>query len=157
MDDEPQTIVHGAAGWRKGCKCFTCRRAHADDMKQYRKRRATAGGPLTGPDSPKVKLPPGAGTVEIRVRTQYAALNLDDSPEAQTLMDLAFLQAALIDSIPGNGKWHLLATAQKALLDLNDRLVKLGKPAAGKTGAEPLSGDEVEDLVASLGQQPRPS
>lgn len=152
MSDEPLPgVTHGRNGYKKGCRCFECRRGHADELRGYRKRKDAAGSHPAG--QRRLMIPEGAGTMECRVRTQYHALNLS-GPEADTLMDLGYMQAKLIDTIQDSGKWHLLPTAQKSLLDINDRLVKLANPVA-KPG--PIPESEVDDFVAGLRKQPRPS
>lgn len=142
---------HGQTGYKKGCRCFTCRREHNEELKRYREKKAMTDHP-TG--RKRLVLPDGCGAMEVRVRTLYHELGVKGA-EAATLMDIGILQAKLIDSIQDNGKWHLLAIAQKSLLDINDRLVKLAKPAGAQDG--PLKEDELDGFLAGLTQQPRPS
>lgn len=153
-DPLPGIKTHGVPGWKQGCRCFECRRAHNEDMRQYRARvKANGGNPPARKKT--VRVPAGAGVVETRIRNQFGQMGLEGNLEAQTLMDLAYINARLIDDIEDSGRWHLLSTAQKVLLDVMDRLRKLQAP--GAAGGSAGAGDEpegVDDFVAGLSKQP---
>lgn len=44
IDRETKGQRHGVPGYRRGCRCHTCKRAKADEMNSYRARKATAKG-----------------------------------------------------------------------------------------------------------------
>jgi hypothetical protein len=145
-------MKHGSYGYKKGCRCFVCRQKHSEALKRYRDKKAKQEHPSMGKH---LTLPDGCGSVELRVRTQYHALGLSGD-EAKVLMDLGILQAKLIDSIPDSGKWHLLGSAQKSLLDINDRLMKLRTPKGlDDDEVGPISDGGLDAFLARLGSEPR--
>lgn len=131
-------IAHGASGYKKGCRCLTCRSGHREEQARYnanrRKRENQAAAPKVGA---------AAGNVERAVVDQIEALKVSGA-EADMLVTLAQSNARNIDVIVKQGKTHLMSSAQKNLLDVMDRLKGLSKQAQ----AEP--GDDEFDL-SSLG------
>lgn len=133
--------THGRSGYKRGCRCFICRRAHADEQNEYNeKQRRKADRTLS--------VKPGAepGAVEKSVVARINDLKLRGT-EAEMLTALAHATARGIDAIIRDQRTHLLASAQRNLLEAMDRLAGLGKAPASAAG-----GTEVEDdFLGSLG------
>lgn len=120
---------HGASGYKRGCRCFTCRRGHSDAMNRQRERRKVREGQ---------KLAPKPGQDAGRVETTTMALIEDlelTGTTADMLIALAQTNARFIDTINKEGRLHLMSGAQRNLLETMDRLAAL----------KPRKGDEDED------------
>jgi hypothetical protein len=120
-------------------------------MNKYRDKRRRNGGDPLGAPVKRVVIPPGVVEVERRLRIKIGALGLT-TDEAKTLEELALMNARLLDQIPVNGRWHLMGTAQRLLLDAMDRLTAAG---GGKQARSPEG--ELDDFVDGLEAPGRPS
>lgn len=125
--------THGAVGYDKGCGCDKCKRGQSARVKRYRDRKA-AGTVGTGP-----RIPTEAGKFERGVRAMVADIGATGT-EAQLLVDMMIFNAQLLDSIPGNGRWHLAQSAQKAIRELREELHKLGDSKPTPSAAGDLEG-----------------
>lgn len=132
--------THGASGYKHGCRCFTCRRGHADAQTAYLRKKADR----------TLSVKPGAlaGAVEKSVVARINDLKLRGT-EADMLMQLATATARGIDGLIAEGRMHLLSSSQKNLLEAMDRLAALGVPAQRQ--AEPGNGGEDDEFLNSLG------
>lgn len=134
--------VHGARGYDLGCGCDKCKRGQAARVKRYRDRKA-AGTVGTN----VIRLPASAGKFERGVLAMVHEMSAT-GPEAQLLIDMLVFNAQLLDSIPGNGRWHLANNAQKAIRDLTAELHKL---AGGKPDPTPAS--DLDGFLNGLAKQ----
>lgn len=126
--------THGARGYDLGCGCPKCKRGQADRVKRYRDRKAAG---TVGDGAPR--LPASAGKFERGVHAMVKDINAQGN-EAQLLVDMMVFNAQLLDSIPGNGRWHLAQSAQKAIRELREELHKLAGDKPGPTPADDLDG-----------------
>ena len=133
---------HGARGYDLGCGCDKCKRGQAARVKRYRDRKA-AGTVGTN----VIRLPESAGKFERGVRTMVHEIGAS-GPEAELLIDMMVFNAQLLDSIPGNGRWHLANNAQKTIRDLTAELHKL---AGGKP--EPTAANDLDGFLNGLAKQ----
>lgn len=150
-DDPIPGIVHGEKGYKKGCRCFTCRRGHAAALEEYRSRRRANGGKKLSDVPPEDRPPSTGGRVERRVRDRITALGLK-TEEAAMFEELALMTAQMIDKIPEDGRWHLLGSAQQRLLDVMDRLTV----AAGVKQVRKVGDDEEDDFLDGLRKPGQP-
>lgn len=148
----PREITdHGLSGYRRGCKCSTCRAAHAKAVREWRARKKAeqapkpaverpmpeplASAPALDPDAP-------AGRLE-----QLLALDLaqgGDKTHRGFLSGLALYNARLLDQLPGLDRLDLISSVQSRTLDILARLAPPGKSDGG------LSDDALEKFMAGL-------
>jgi hypothetical protein len=94
-----------------------------------------------------IRLPETAGKFERGVHAMVHDIGAT-GPEAELLIDMMVFNAQLLDSIPGNGRWHLANNAQKTIRDLTAELHKL---AGGK--AEPSAASDLDGFLNGLAKQ----
>ena len=142
---------HGAAGYRKGCKCSTCRAGHAEDARRYRARRK-AGEParVVEPPAPLISVPQpapsaAAGPVQRALEAELRRL-IGEPPWKNTLSALAVLNARLIDQAPALVRLDLVSPLQFRMLDVLDRL----RAISAAPGKPRSTGDEAAAFLASL-------
>lgn len=125
--------VHGARGYDLGCGCYKCKAGQNARLKRYRDRKAA--GIVGTPTDNVVTFPQSAGQFERAVIATIHEIGAEGA-EAELLTDMMVFNAKLLDSIPGNGRWHLANNAQKTIRELTNELHKLagGKPSPTPEG-----------------------
>lgn len=136
-DPKPEIKTHGIRGYALGCRCFVCRRSHANRKANERARQRERG--KEQPDTANVK----EGRMELLCQTELMGLGyLTDEAESQA--HIALITAKLIDKIEREGTWHLLNATTKRYTEVMD---KLRSTISHKSGGE----DDGDDLLGSLG------
>lgn len=129
---------HGSEyGYSKGCGCDACTEANTE-----KKRKRTLA--RTGREPVRA-----VGKFERGARALIAEIGAKGA-EAELLADMMVFNAQILDSIPGNGRYHLANSAQKAMHECREELHKLAggvKPA----GSDPVS--DLEGFLSGLTQQ----
>jgi hypothetical protein len=122
---------HGLSGYRKGCKCETCRRGKREAMREYRARKKREAAAVAGeteavaetardldPLAPVPALDPhaAAGTIE-----QALAQDLDElsgePPWKRTLSAVARLNARMLDQAPRIDRLDLVSPIELRLVE----------------------------------------
>jgi hypothetical protein len=152
-------ITHGAAGYRRGCKCAECRGAHAKaerDRRLARKtqaaREAKIADAIEGWEEPRPPLQSVPDAAEI-LKTEKAdgieaALNVDlghlvgEPPWIATLKALALMNARYLDHMAELDRLDLSSPIQLRLLEQLTRLRASSASAGGLVGGvEAMLGD----------------
>lgn len=150
-------LKHGATGYRRGCRCDTCRDGQRE--KQAARRRQGGSGAVSGspgpvvPSGPVVAVP---GPLETKIAAEIAEL-AGQSPwtrECARLEEQATVAARIVDQCMSDGRLHLTTAQHKvirdALADLKLILAPVREPGRrdGRT-AEQIEADEfVNGLTA---------
>ncbi|WP_159702453.1 hypothetical protein [Arthrobacter sp. 18067] len=147
---EPAIIKHGdkpgLTGYRKGCRCGTCRQAKSDDNAAYRAAKllreagdtAAAQGLLQDalPELPRSAMAIAwnapAGPIESTLAGELDDL-IGEPPFKKTLLVLAKYNARVLDQIPQLERPDLISGMQSRLFNVFDRLRRVeqapGAPA----------------------------
>lgn len=129
--DEPRQ-VHGLSGYRRGCRCETCRRAKREYMRDYRARKkedaevvaevvreVAALDPLR--PVPSIDMQSKPGRVERALRKDLEHL-VGEPPWKRTLSKMALLNARLLDQVPAIDRLDLISPIQLRTLEVLNRL-----------------------------------
>ena len=148
--------AHGMSGYRKGCRCETCRRAKRDYMRAYRAskkedaevvaevvREVTALDPLA--PVPSIDLTSAPGRVEQALRKDLKAL-VGEPPWRRTLSKIALLNARILDQVPRIDRLDLVSPLELRTLEVLNRL-----------RAVSAGGSVAEDAAAMLAAMDRTS
>lgn len=147
--------AHGMSGYRKGCRCETCRRAKREYMRDYRARqrrdadevaevvRETAAlDPLAPVPSIDMKAAPGA--VERALCEDLERLT-GEPPWKRTLSRIAMLNARLLDQAPIVDRLDLISPIQLRTLEVLNRLRAVSAGSSVADDAAALLRDMAEE------------
>lgn len=131
MSDE-QASKHGLSGYRRGCKCETCRAAKREYMRTWRARRRTETAAVEQETKaiaaldplqpvPSLDLDAAPGVVESALRKDIKALT-GEPPWKRTLAKIALLNARLLDQAPRIDRLDLISPIELRTLEVLNRL-----------------------------------
>lgn len=160
-------LQHGISGYRRGCRCETCRAGKRESMRAYRARRRqreaaaaapaelAAPAPLSPPliSSPAIDLQAMAGTIE-------SAFEADLTDEAEdvlwpkTLIAMARLNARVMDQVARHERLDLIPSVQLRTLEILNRLayIKLGQKTPGGSPSPSSVGVDAEALLRQIAE-----
>ncbi len=140
--------AHGMSGYRKGCRCETCRRAKRDYMRDYRARKnedaevvaevvreVAALDPLA--PVPSIDLTSKAGRVERALRKDLGEL-VGEPPWRRTLSKIALLNARILDQVPRIDRLDLVSPLELRTLEVLNRLRAVSAGGSVADGAEAM-------------------
>jgi len=161
-----EVTLHGRSGYRKGCKCGTCRGAHADYMSTWRARRreraiasalADAEPLVDRPVSPPVAPVSGLDLVAAAGPLETAFLEDITTPDAQvafrrSLVGLGRLNMRILDQVGSLDRLDLVSPLQLRQLEVFQRLALIGFKGLGDDGTPKPDGvaAEAEKLLADI-------
>lgn len=167
-----EVTEHGRSGYRRGCKCATCRGAHATYMASWRSRRRerqiaeafASGQPLVADPrpAPEPTTVPAALDMAAKPGPLERAL-LEDlaNPSEKVafqrhLVGLGRLNARILDQVSALDRLDLVSPLQLRQLEVLSRLAILGFAGmdddSGEPGGEGSIADEASKLLAELAQ-----
>lgn len=141
----PGNFRHGTgyAYDTKKCGCDVCTAYNAD-----KKRKSRGEAPVAPEVAATCQRGQAMGKFEQAARAFIAEVNATGA-EAELLADMMVFNAQMLDSIPGNGRWHLANSAQKAMHECREELHKL----AGGSKPQPDAGSDLQGFLNGLTQQ----
>lgn len=133
--DQAQRFKHGETpgrnGYRKGCRCESCRRGQRDYQRKYRAGKAGREAAAAMPEfelepevqevSASIDWSAPAGPIELALSEELAAL-IGEPPFKKTLMMLAKYNAKVLDQLPRADRFDLISGVQSRLFNVFDRL-----------------------------------
>lgn len=153
--------AHGMSGYRKGCRCETCRRAKREYMRDYRARQrrdadevaevvreAAALDPLAPVPSIDMKAEPGA--VERALRKDLKKLT-GEPPWKRTLSRIAMLNARLLDQAPIADRLDLISPIQLRTLEVLNRLRAVSSGSSLADDAAAMLRDMADEETSDAG------
>lgn len=149
-------LKHGNTGYRRGCRCETCRADHAAVAASYRAARKAmaadgdeAATPAPAPVvreplvmAPTIDLEAAPGLIECAFEADLA----DDAGDilwVKTLTAMGRLNARLLDQVQFHGRIDQVSGLQLRTLEILNRLAYL--KVNGLVGAIKREGDDVSD------------
>ena len=153
-------LVHGASGYRRGCRCEKCRAGQRDKQAQRRKAgRSGAGSGSAGALVPPGPLAASAGPLEAKVAAEIEEL-AGLSPwtrECARLEEQAILASRIVDKCMTDGRLHLTTPQHKIIRDALGELRRLLAPVRDDPGRRDLRTQAevaADDFVGGLTAYP---
>lgn len=125
---------HGQAGYRRGCRCETCRAGHRVAAAEYRARKrkpaveAEPLAPLVDVPAPDVLAP--AGPIESALAVELDEL-IGEPPWRGTLSAMLKANARVLDQVHVHERFDIMSGLQTRMLDMLDRLRRVESGGSG--------------------------
>ena len=138
---------HGQPGYRRGCRCETCRAGHRVANAEWRakQRKAEVAGEVVAAEALADVAPIAAplpldfkakaGAIEKALREDLAGLQ-GEPPWKRTLARMARLNARMLDQVNGHGRLDLVSPLELRTMELLNRLRAVSSGASVAEGAE---------------------